>query len=381
MSQNTQKEILVIGRGIIGLAAAYRFSEAGYKVTVVGPKQLEGSASQAAVGFSSIKGHTTARTPLFRAKMLGHAGLEQWVKEVELESGQEIPHDFSGVLEPFNSDEEYQALLWRMGRDNEPFPEGAKVLSRDELSSVCEQVDYLNSDIVGGIFFPTDGWYDPRCMMSALEVCLLKRQALFVEHQVLRILPNGISGLDVETVGGIIRSDDVLLAAGIFSDEILINSGLNDLKLISVLGHSLSINANGCRPHATVKSRFSLIGCKDEIRFGSTSFRESANGCAIRKKGFDLLKSEFGKIFNSNREIDSETTTLNWGFRARFKDRLPAVGDIPIGTNRKLSVALGFYKNGMQLADLSARSLVAQKEDKPFHPEVFSSFAPARFQS
>jgi glycine/D-amino acid oxidase-like deaminating enzyme len=77
--------------------------------------------------------------------------------------------------------------------------------------------------------------------------------------------------------------------------------------------------------------------------------------CAPNEQSVALLRQEAQKL------ITSSSLSSSWGIRGRFKSRTPGIGsiDFPQPMPRRLWLALGFYKNGLQLAHLFANNLAS----------------------
>jgi len=73
--------------------------------------------------------------------------------------------------------------------------------------------------------------------------------------------------------------------------------------------------------------------------------------------------------------------SVRWGWRGRFRDRCPAIGPLfwP-DLERRLWVALGFYKNGLQLSHLFAQE-IANNLASGAYSSAFSAFAVDRLFS
>jgi glycine/D-amino acid oxidase-like deaminating enzyme len=118
-----------------------------------------------------------------------------------------------------------------------------------------------------------------------------------------------------------------------------------------------------------------LIGAGDRFLFGSSSR-------ALRPG--DEMGLSAAEVAALHRRLEaflafSSPFSARWGVRARYRDQMPAVGPLffPSG-RRRLFVALGFHKNGLQLAPLFARVLLSQLwSDGTFFTQW--AFSPARF--
>src|SRR5262249_7404261 len=97
----------------------------------------------------------------------------------------------------------------------------------------------------------------------------------------------------------------------------------------------------------------------DRWTIGSTSRRQAdIVSCAPSEADVSRLRSLGQTTFGLTGAASSFLGSF-WGIRGRFRDRYPALGAFSLdGGLRRLWVALGFYKNGLQLGPLFARDLV-----------------------
>ena len=369
----------VVGRGIVGLALAFELSQRNWAVTVVGPRAVAGTASRAAVGVSNLKGHITGASPLFATKIRGHQGLMAWLTRVEAASGRVIPRQFGQVYEPFASLTEFDGIRTRVFHRMFTGCFGVKVLDAKALQAhfaECPQVS-LPRLYRGAFRYPNDGWFDPVACLEALEEALRRRGTRFIEEPVTRIQPHSDRGLTISTISGqILFAEEVLLAAGVFSDAILAASGLPCLRQEVVAGETV-FGAWGGPVDIVVKSgKTNVVANGRRLIVGSTSRRLLAPFDGVL--GPDPSGVRDLTLLGRQLLGFSGEPTVCWGLRGRFRDRCPAIGPLFWhGAERRLWVALGFYKNGLQLSHLFAQEIAnSLASATPFSPS--SAFAAAR---
>jgi len=344
----------VIGRGIVGLAAAFALQRRGARITVVGPAARQGSASRAAVGTSTLKGNILASSPFFALKLRGHAGLVAWLKTIEQASGSTIARDFGGSFEPFYNQKEYVYQRNRVFHRQFTGCYSLKVLDSNALAAKFSSAGQFPAQTRGAFHYFRDGWYDPPRCLEALEAALKLSGAEFVGGNVLRIDPRPEGGQAIYTSDGTYLAQETLLAAGVFSNEILANSGFKDIRQEPVEGETVVFAAPQLNDAVLKMGKLNLVSHAGVLRVGSSSRRAADLGlCAVNSAAAAELAVHAANQFG----IESPFSTL-WGIRGRFKDHCPAIGSLKWSDSKqRLWLATGFYKNGLQLAPLFAAKL------------------------
>lgn len=360
----------VVGRGIIGLSVAYELQKRGWHIFVVGPAQHSGSATGAATGLSSLRGQVATRSPLFTAKMRSHKLLATWLDEVATVSRVEIPCSFKGIVEPATDLKGFEGIR-------------RKVFHRTWTG--CLNVSLASASYLPfrpgsgprGVHFTYhgDGWFDPEACLEALIGALARRGAQFCEQPVDKLCPSPGKNIEVVTPAGSFNAKTVVLAAGIFSDQILKNSGISIESQCPVEGETLVAELEQGEHGVDLPAGFrfdgySLLLNGPRVRFGSSSrARPTLRDCGISPCEIEKLSKRAARLLPQPTDFVGK-----WGVRGRFFDRYPAIGPIrlprfPTG----LWLATGFYKNGLQLAPLFAQQLASMLSHEPsvFDPSPF----------
>lgn len=353
----------IVGRGIIGLSLAYELGKRGWRVFVVGPQDRPGSATRAAVGASSMKGQTNANKPLFAVKMYGHEGLCRWIEEVQAAAGVPVRHAFSGLFEAFSSSTEFAWIRERVFHKQFTGCLNVELLDRGQLIAKGLPADLLRPEWAGAFRYPGDGWVHPGDLLKALEAAHLELGGAFIESPVTKIFAGPGGELAVETSEGTVMAETLVLAAGIFSNEILASSGISGLEQQGVPGETL-IGPEEGKEVALRAGKLNYVRAGGEFRCGSTPF--------------DGISGDLQSVSNATFG-NRKSFVQRKGTRGRFRDRLPVIGKIPVpGATQGLWVSLGYYKNGIQLSHLFAQKLTAMIEGSPLSEDV-RPFLPSRF--
>lgn len=356
----------VVGRGIIGLSLAYELGKRGWRVFVVGPRDKPGTASRAAVGATSLKGQIQADQPLFAVKMYGHEGMPAWLAELQAASGCKIAHGFSGVFEPFSSVTEYAGIRNRVFHKRFTGCLNVELVGAKQFEAKGLPKDHVLADWQGAYRYYRDGWITPDDLLKALEAAHLKAHGEFIETEVQAVKPGKNSGMILETLEGQVEAETVVIAAGIFSNEILRASGFEGLEQQAVEGETLFGEDDRKADFCLRVGKLNYVHDGHQVRIGSTSGPRGAVGADLEAKA----SKAFGWTQNSTRR---------WGIRGRFRDRIPAIGQLFFpGRGIGPWVSLGYYKNGIQLHRFFAQNLVSMIEGQPPAP-TFRPFLLDRF--
>ncbi len=381
-SSRSPNHVAIIGRGIAGLATAYRLVKAGYQVSVFGrPDSASTAASWAASGVSTAKGLNSAQSPVFDLKLRGHYNLPRWIREIEASSGKSIAHDFHGVSEPVVSDDDLKKLCTRVYRERPLDLFGTKIFDRTQLDEVAGTQTF-GPEIQGALFYPQDGWVDPAELLGTLQIFLENTKVSFFDDEISRIVPLENKGLSLKCSRGSFDFEDVVLAAGIGMEKILSDSGLSVRGFGGVAGCTMLFSLPlPEKARAVTRKTTNLLIHDQKGRFGSTKAKTSKIDEEFLLSHAKILREQLQLMVGEGSKIGLSTLdSLQSGVRVRMKDRTPIMGYLrfPQCLNSRLHVLGGFYTNGFQFADLGAQGIVMSIQSGSM-PAGFESFSPTRF--
>ncbi len=345
--------ITIIGRGIAGLAAAFELQKIGFSVVVIGPNDINRSATGAAVGLSSLKGQWHANKPLFSAKVDGHQFLMTWVKELETASGINIPQMTCSSYEPFWTMREYETIRERVFHRAFSGHTGATFTKpTNDLNELYEKAP------LGTALYDRDFWFDPRIGIEALTKALQVRGVTFFDDEISKVEACE-STLALEGKKSCYKSDRVIVAAGICADKILENSMITAPRQKGVYGETLVTPkfSRAC-PQIIHMGQRHLIGFEGGGRYGSSSLDTEDFSPGLR---FEVPNGE-GRLDVDSRFVDlgfnPSFSTTYAGVRGKYRDIAPCIGELKVPNSpRKVVLFSGFYKSGLQLAPLFAAKL------------------------
>ncbi|HED1713921.1 TPA: NAD(P)/FAD-dependent oxidoreductase [Klebsiella variicola] len=208
--------VVIIGGGIVGLTAALTLAERQIPVVVLEKGRIAGEQSSRNLGWVRKTSRLAEDIPLALASDRLWAGMAS-------RTGSDVGYRQAGIM--FNARSEAQMAMheeWLQSVRHLQLD--SRLLSRKEIAhhvpDGCEQW-------AGGIFTPSDGRAEPTLASSAIARAAMARGAVIVENCAVRTLSTAAGRVNgVVTERGEIRSEQVLLAGGIWSRRFLGNLGI-----------------------------------------------------------------------------------------------------------------------------------------------------------
>ena len=228
--------IIVIGGGIVGLAAAYRLSERmpGAEIAVlekenkVGQHQTGHNSGVLHCGLYYKPGSVKAR--------LAVEGIRQMVAFCQ-ENG--VPHEICGKLVVAADDSEVERLRALQERGTANGLTGLRWLGREEMREIEPHVGG-----VAALRVPQEGIVDYARVCAALVARLRERgNRVVTSARVLRLRPSG-AGWVVETAAGEFAADYLINCAGLYCDRVAELAGeRRDMRILPFRGEYYKIRA------------------------------------------------------------------------------------------------------------------------------------------
>ncbi len=412
----SDKSVLVIGGGAVGLISAYHLAREGADVTLVDARQTGRGAAEVNAGWlcpaeaapvpgpgmigKSLKWMLHRDSPLyirpsldpvFVKFMLGMwrsctaqaqaAGFEAQLRLAQDTLGAyeeyqadgidyELAH--SGLLMAFTERENlehhlhYLDLTRRYGRD-------PQVLIGDDVR-VHEPL--LSDQVYGGVFFPREDHLDPNALMRGLHRRLIERGATIVEGAPLAgVKTDGDRIVSVTAGDRQYRADAYVLAAGAWTGPLSKLIGY-PLPVRPGKGYSVDIEPFGLRGAVNLSdAKVAVTPLTRNLRLAGTmefgGLDEELNQIRIGA----ILRAPT-TYFRGWRPPAPGTYTPKSGIRPMTPDGLPIIGRL--GDLANLFVSTGHGMQGMTLGPGSAMALT----DLVLHDrarDVLAPFSPDRF--
>ena len=413
--------VVVIGAGVIGLAAAHRLQRAGADVIVVerdaygqGPSHgnaafvtdsmpfpvpAPGTIAQGAAAMLGLDRfgpiHVQVPTSPARALFLARMALatrrdafeigtvaQEYLSLHTMESFDELAAEGlqfdtlgCGTLHVYETAEEFEAA-WSL---YERFP---TVLARVRALTTHEEIaaldPLLSTRYTHGIYAPGDRVVEPELLMKALVGAITEAGGTILEHTpVLDFIRQGDAVTGVVTTAGVLDCDAVVIAAGVGSRALAGKLGFA-LPLYGGGGYSVDFStAEDERPALGVLTgRTHLVASPlpgGRVRVSS--------GMVVGQSTPDVSDAIVDHLFTDLAETYPEVTptdvAVKWaGLRPFSADGVPIIGRVPTTANAYLDT--GHVMLGLTYAPISARVLTDLITGGPDRP-VYQMYSPERF--
>lgn len=210
--------VVVIGGGIIGVSTLYHLARKGVEGAVlVERKTLASGTTWHAAGIVGQLRESSAQTELSRYTA-------RLFTELEEETGQATGYKQNGTLHLALSDVRWEQLLRshdhaaRMGIDS-------RILALSEIGELFPYAE--TSDVLGGFLVPSNGQVNPLDVTQALAKGAKARGArIFENARAVRILTGNGRVCGVETDKGVVTTEKVLLACGMWTSRLAAQLGV-----------------------------------------------------------------------------------------------------------------------------------------------------------
>jgi sarcosine oxidase, subunit beta len=216
-----RSDVVIIGGGISGAAAAYELAGAGASVTVVEKGALASMASGWTLAGVRQSGRHPAELPL------AMAAVKRW-ETLSEELGADVEYRQDGNLRLARTEDEVP-IIRGLVREQRAF--GLDLDYLPNPAAVREVAPALAESIQSASHCPTDGHANPTATVDAFAAAATRRGARFrTGEAVTHIEASNSRVTGVQTSQGRIATDAVVVAAGVYSDRLLSQVGL-DLPL------------------------------------------------------------------------------------------------------------------------------------------------------
>jgi glycine oxidase len=367
--------VVVVGGGVIGLAAAYRLAASGASVRLIDASGTRGASWAAAGMLAPISEAVFGEEALTRLNLSAVAEFTRFAGELAARTGRSVGVRGEGTLAlALTADD--RVALDRLGR----FRDSLGLATRTLTGSQARRLEpFLTRDVRGGMLAADDLSVDNRRYAEALiEACEQSGVARTSASVTGLVRTAGeVSGVEVD--GQELPADLVVIAAGAASSELL------DLPLRPVKGQILRLRVperlTGTDPVLRHTVRGLVHG--DEIYLVPRAGGEIVVGATSEQQGFDITVTAGGiyQLLRSAYEllpVSSEFTFVEAraGIRPGTPDNGPLVGLYEPG----LVVACGHYRNGILLSALTAEAVLRVAAGERL-AEEWEAFGPRRFET
>lgn len=340
------QQITIIGGGVIGLLTAFNLASSGAQVVLLDRSAVGQESSWAGGGIVS---------PLYPWRYSpAVTALAHWSQDFYPQLAQRLfaatgidPEVHETGLYWLDLDDESEALAWA-AKQNRP-------LNTVDISSVYDAVPALGGGYQRAIHMADIANVRNPRLVKSLKAALLAMPNVTIHEQsaVAGFVRDGERVLGVSTAAGDVLGDQVVLAAGAWSGELLGLLGLN-LPVEPVKGQMILYKcASDFLPSMVLaKGRYAIPRRDGHILIGST----------LEHEGFD--KTPTDNALNSLKASAVELlpaladaqVVKHWaGLRPGSPEGIPFIGPVP--GFEGLWLNCGHYRNGLVLAPASCQLL------------------------
>ena len=387
---NKNREIIVIGGGVIGLAIAFELKLRGAEVKVIS-RDVQQAASGAAAGMLAPMAEEIADPVMLDLCLRSRWLYPEWTNKLENLTGIATGYLPCGILAPSygdgetgsgqtprrrktqgNADQERRGDE-ETGRQGDGEIGGKTWLDRETIEFYQPG---LGQDVVGGWWYPEDGQVDNRCLMRSL---IQAAQNLKIEIQegvtVQGIQQKEGKVTNIMTSQGSLTAEKYVLATGSWASQLL------PIPVKPVKGQMMSLRMPH-QPHEPYPLQRVLFG--NNIYFVPRQDGRLILGATVEKVGWTPHNTPQGiqNLLNRATKLypavaDWQIEEFWWGFRPGTPDKLPILGTSPCDN---FYLATGHYRNGILLAPITA-SLIADLILEQKSAPLLSHFSWQRFST
>ncbi len=367
-------DVLIIGGGVIGLAAARELSRGGAgKITILERGSVGGEASAAAAGMLAPNAENDRADEFTRFCTESLSLYEDFAAELLAETGVDIELDQNGTLyaafTEHDSAEIQKRFKWQQSAGLAVEYWAAEVVRKFE--------PFISPDVRSALYFPNDRQVDNRLLLAALEKSARLNGIEIRERTEVKslIIENGkITGADAN--GEKFFAEKVLLTTGAWT-SLIGTAGFKLPCIKPVRGQIIGFQ--------TAKRLFQKVIYSPRGYLVPRADGRILIGATVEDAGFDqtATAAATGFLRTIAMEISPglanlEITEIRVGLRPKAPDNLPVIGSFPQVENFFLATA--HYRNGILLAPLTAK-LLAKKIIENTDSEYFETFGLRRFQT
>lgn len=231
VKQNETCEVCVIGGGFMGAAVALGLVEAGVDVLMVDKVSKIHKASRANFGLVWSQSKGGGNRPYAHFSEQAARMFAQFTKKLEVETGIDVELRLGTGVVVSVGEHEFRTrkeTVERMHREAEA--DGARhpsrILDRKELQDLIGNAP-LGEEVMGGSLSEIDGDVNPLLLLKAMRNLFQKSGGRFSQGLEVESVDRAGIGYRVKTSGGEIKTEKVVLAAGLGNIKLAEKLGVN----------------------------------------------------------------------------------------------------------------------------------------------------------
>lgn len=368
-------DIIIIGGGISGTAAAYTLARRGVKVHLLERDELAGMASGWTLAGVRQSGRHPAELPL------AQAAIRRW-EHLHEELDADVEYRQGGNLRLALTEDDLPQIRGVVAEGNAA---GIETLFLDR-AAVHEIAPALTTNLAGASCCPTDGHANPTLTVQAFAAAAVRHGAIVetgVHVTALTIDGHRITG--VETTRGPIAAEMVIVAAGIYTPRLIAPLGLDlpirvtivtaiqTIPLPPTLSQVLGVANGGIAGRQEVSGRFRMTG--SSVPWGIESLHSPEN---VRPQLAHVAEAITRSVRVLPGLADVRLAQTWGGLIDQSPDAIPVI-ERPTGVEG-LVIAAGFSGHGFCLGPITGEILAdLATTDTTAHP--IGAFTIGRFAS
>ena len=368
------KEILIIGGGVIGLAAARELHKKGIrKITILERGAVGKESSDAAAGM--LAPHAEAEKPgdFYYFCRQSSELYPQFAAELLDETGVNIELDKSGTLYlAFNEND-----VREIRRRYEWQKNAGLAVERLSAEETRRAEAFVSPDVLESLFFPHDWQVENRKLVRALQkYAEINAVEIRENTEITELLSKNGKIVGAANANEKFFADKVILATGAWTSFIKTDTLLLP-KMKPIRGQMIAFQ--------TAKRLFEKVIYSPRGYLVPRINGRILVGATVEDAGFDKNTTPDGVAFLRENALEIAPSLVNleiaekWaGLRPFAADGLPVLGSFPQVEN--LFLATAHYRNGILLAPLTAKILAAKVVENT-DSDYLKVFSPQRFSA
>lgn len=363
-------DVLFVGGGVIGLAAAWEAARSGLRVCVADPSPGRGASWVAAGMIAPVTEAHFGEEDLLRLLVAGSELWPDFAASLTEETGIDVGYRRCGTIVVARDASDRAVIEELLG-----YQHSLGLVAVRRSSSDCRAlVPALSPAIRGGAEVPGDHQVDNRRLVDALLDACRRASVELLREPVVSVETGpdgGVRGVRTQT-GRTKGASTVVVCAGCESTRIAgVPRGVLP-PVRPVKGHILRLRGAPQSPliDRTVRGLVRGRACYVVPRADGTV----VVGATVEERGFDraIQAGAVRELLDDARSLvpgieELELAECQTGLRPGSPDNAPYVGWTHVP---RLAVATGHYRNGILLAPLTAEALLAALNDRPLPPEL-----------
>ncbi|MEO5568057.1 MAG: FAD-dependent oxidoreductase, partial [Gemmatimonadaceae bacterium] len=339
-------DVIVIGAGLIGLAAAAALATEGLKVLLLGePRPGEASLAAAGLLAPSVEEVHAAR-PFAIASRDRYPSYLEWIQE---HTGVHVPLNRKGVLEVALSDTDAQLLhasrddageTLAYGRHDVAGESGSQWLDQESLTKLEPSMRHAR----GALLHELDGAVDNVALHGALQRLVAYDARIWVEQTSVTAIDSVRRGVQTSD-GARFSASSVVIAAGAWTSRLL---GLpRSLPIEPVRGQMMAMHVSALeRP--VFGAGIYLVPRPSGITLVGSTMERVGFDPTTTSEVLDMLQGAAGRLCPV---VGTSALHASWaGLRPITPDMLPVIDRDP--DHPWLYYATGHSRNGILMAPL-----------------------------